>query len=83
MTGPRIESALREQGAAMRTENKAAGLRTRAACDETLHANLTARLAETKRRLVHAYGLGALTFGEAENIAAQLRRKFRFSWRRA
>lgn len=67
----------------MGTEEKAAGLRTRAACDETLHAHLTARLAETKRLLIHAYGLRALTFGEAENIATRLRRKFRFSWRRA
>ena len=67
----------------MDTKNKAAGLLTRAAYDESLQTHLTARLAETKRQLVHAYGLRALSFGEAESIASKLRRRYPFSWRMA
>jgi hypothetical protein len=67
----------------MTTQDKAAGLPTRAASKELLLAHLTARLAKTKRLLVHAYASGALTFDQAEHIANALRRKFGFSWRRA
>ena len=67
----------------MGTERKAAGLRTRAPYDESLQTHLTARLAETKLLLVHAYGLRALSFGEAESIASKLRRRYPFSWRMA
>ena len=67
----------------MATKEKAAGLRTRAAFNNELHAHLTERLARTKRLLVGAYGLHALSFAEAELIAARLRRRYPYSWRAA
>jgi hypothetical protein len=67
----------------MTTQNKAVGLRTRTASNELVLAHFTARLAETKRLLVHGYASGALTFKQAEHIANALRRKFGISWRRA
>jgi len=67
----------------MPTKEKAAGLRTRAAFDAEVHAHLTARLAGTKRLLVGAYGLHALSLAEAELIAARLRCRYPYSWRAA
>ncbi len=67
----------------MSTKEKAAGLRTRAALNSELHAHLTERLGRTKRLLVGAYGLHALSLAEAERIAWRLRRRYPFSWKAA
>jgi hypothetical protein len=67
----------------MGQEGEAAGLRTRAAFNTDLHAHLTERLARTKRVLVGAYGLHALSFTEAERISSRLRRRYPCSWRAA
>jgi hypothetical protein len=64
----------------MSKKTKAAGLRTRAALKDELHSHLTERLARTKRLLVGAYGLHALSFAEAEWIASRLRRHYPYSW---
>jgi hypothetical protein len=67
----------------MSAKTKGAGLRTRAPFNTDLHRHLTARLARTKRILVGAYGLNALTFTEAELIASRLRRCYGPAWRAA
>jgi hypothetical protein len=67
----------------MRDKNKAAGLRTRAALNSELELHLTARLARTKRLLVGAYVLNALTLAEAELIASRLRHRYGLAWRSA
>ena len=67
----------------MATKEKAAGLRTRAALKTDLPAHLTERLGRTKRLLIGAYGLHALSFTEAELIAARLRRRYPSAWRTA
>ena len=66
-----------------RENKRAAGLSTRAALNIELHRHVTARLARTKRLLVGAYGLNALTFSEAELIASRLRRCYGPAWRAA
>jgi hypothetical protein len=65
------------------TEEKAAGLRTRAALNSELHAHLTERLGRTKRLLVGGYSLHALSVVEAELIAARLRKCYPAAWRAA
>ena len=50
------------------------------ALDTKLHCHLTGRLARTKRLLVGAYGLNALTFSEAELIASRLRQCYGQAW---
>lgn len=67
----------------MGTKTKGAGLRTRAPLNTELHSYVTARLARTKRILIGAYGLTALTFSEAELIASRLRQCYGPAWRAA
>jgi hypothetical protein len=67
----------------MATKEKAAGRQTRAAFSTDPHSHLTERLSRTKRLLVGAYGLHALSFAEAELIASRLRRAYPHSWRAA
>jgi hypothetical protein len=67
----------------MSTRDKSAGLWTRAPHDQTLRVHLKGRLARTKRLLVGAYGLHALTFDEAEMIASRLRESHGQAWRAA
>lgn len=67
----------------MAAKGKAAGLQTRAALNDELHSHLTARLARTKRLLVGAYGLHALSFAETELIASRLRHRYPAAWRAA
>jgi hypothetical protein len=67
----------------MAIKEEAAGLQTRAASNAELHSYLNERLARTKRLLVGACGLHALSLAEAELIAARLRRHYPFSWRAA
>jgi hypothetical protein len=61
----------------------AKGDKTEAAFDGNLRTHCTARLAHTKAVLVDAYNFGALTFAEAERVAARMRRRCPFSWRAA
>jgi hypothetical protein len=65
----------------MAAKDKATGVRTQATFNTDLRSHLTQRLARTKRLLVDAYGLHALSFTEAELIAARLRRRYGAAWR--
>lgn len=67
----------------MRAQRKAAGLGARAASKINSNNHLTARLAVTKQLLVHAYGLNALTFSEAELIGSRFRQCYGPLWRAA
>jgi hypothetical protein len=59
------------------------GLRTRPGFRADLPVQLSARLARTKRLLVDAYSLRALSFAEAERFASRLRRRYAAAWRAA
>jgi hypothetical protein len=67
----------------MAIKEEAVGLQTRAASNAELQSYLNERLARTKRLLVSAYGLHALSFAEVELIAPRLRRRYPYSWRAA
>jgi hypothetical protein len=69
-----------------RDRKKAAdGIKTEAAFLGEREAYFTLRSARTKALLVEveAHNFGALTFVEAENIAARLRRRYADAWRSA